>query len=741
MRTVWVMVGLAVTVAAGAAVLLPGRSPAPEEADPSSDSRPNPAPVRPRISADVPQNNFAPINHRNVPDMSRRDAPLRAPEPPKTFEARRPVIQQADHAPKKPEQPAVAANPNPVNPATASTTTTTGAPRQPHRPAPTQSPNQAQLDQRRQELENARRNRIAQAQAQRNPLASPGAITPRAPVNQNQPSGESSTTTPNGPPTLDDILRDNPWLADYAPGGRFADSTGTNSNSPIRGGNNTGGTSGQQGGTNSGSNSGTNTGNTGTTTTSGGGGGAIQPTATVASFKWIPVDNRACGSTLAGFRTNDLYIRIDVAAPVLGMSSETTPLTITGGSFFQNSGGTDDLPTAAALATGPCAQFDTYLNGGASPGFSLLGGGTNNPVFTATRVNGSLFNFGGIVGVQDRARFGDDGYYLLFGRFTAPTAITDFAGRITVNTGVPGTPSFRNFNVDVTFDSTVWTFNPNFGLPGTTTGGTPPGGTPPAGTPPGGTPPGGTPPGTGNPPGGGTPPGNETPPQGDPCANQAPGLTAVWRPIDNMACVNADEEINLTDFRTADLYLRMATTNSQSTIPPFNLQFVSAEVTGSPPVVLTNGAFFQHAAGGNVRPDLVNTNGNPCLVYDTYYAIDTGFTENPRQGQPGNMPAPQIILPPGIPAFSTAGIRGLWVVPGFGASSALPSATDTARFPGDPCGYYVRIGRFTITRGAAFGGTLLVAFVLPGTATTATAEVVVPNCSTCWGQAAPPPTP
>lgn len=835
------MIGVGVTVAATAAVLLPTGSAPPVEEAASEGAAPvsRPIAVGPgptsgsSESVPVVQNNFAPIDRGHMPRTRDRKGPLRAPEASRTSEVRRPMNAVAGENALANTTKAPPAKPAPVTPALA-TTTTTGAGGGPRQVANRNHPSaggaqqnaQAQLEQRRQELESARRQRLQQV---RGPVGGAGGVAQRDSLNNaNQnASGENGGASPNGAPSINDLIRNNPWLADYAPGGRYASSGNTTggasnsgSNSGLNSGSNNSGNLGNSGSNSSGSTGG-NTGGGGRGGTVVGGNGGVSPAATVAGFRWLPVDNRACGATLNGFRTNDLYVRLDVAAPVLGISTETNPLTIAGGSFYQATGTGDGLPTTGALAAGPCVQFDTYLNSGTS--FSLIGGTAGNPVFTPTTVNGSLFNFAGVRGRQDTVVFGDNGFYVFFGRFTAASAISSLTGKLNVDTGVPGTTSFRSFVVDLTFDSTVWAFNAAFGLPGAAGGGQGPGsfsltlpGLGAADVPltpvfawsaatgaidfeltidtdaafamphtfrattattslaiPGATLSNGTvyhwrvvarnAAGTtastpasasfttaGTPPGGGPPddddetPGGETP-GGTPdlCANQAPGITAVWRPIDNGACANEEFEVDLANFATADLYVRMATTNSQSTIPPFSLQFVSAEVSGSPPMTLGNGAFFEHSsatgAAGNLRPALVNTNAVPCLAFDTYVTIDTGLTETPSSGAPGFQPLPQMILPPGVSAFTATGVRGLWVVPGFGASSALPAAKDLARFPSDPCGYYVRVGRLTITRGATLSGTLLVAFVLPGSGATTTAEVTVPNCVACWGQPAPPP--
>lgn len=583
----------------------------------------------------------------------------------------------------------------------------------------------ADIEQRRQQLEAARRQRLASAQRNA-PTVAPHlpSSSGRAARQADTASNEQQAAASSGPPTIEDLIRQNPWLADYAPGGRFANTTpatrnqsagttrpgtSTNSNSGTSAGNTRGGTS---------ANNAFNPGSADPAVTTSGTVGTT-PTATSATARWIPVDNRACGSAVAGFRTNDLYVRLDAAAPVLAISSETSPLTIVGGTFFQSPAGGDDAPSNQAQATDACLRFDSYLNATGVQGFALLGGGTNNPVFTSTRVNGSLFNFTGVVGTRDPARFGDDAFYVLFGRFTASTSITGLSGRLQIETGVPGTTSFRSFTIDVPFDPAIWRFDASFGLPGTTTGGTPPPTTPPPTSPPPTTPPPTTPP----------------PGSADPCAAAAPGLSAVWLPIDNMGCTNEDEEFSLAGARTADLYLRMASTNSQGTTPPFNLQFVSVEVTGAAPLTLTGGTFIQHPAGGNTRPTQSIASQIPCLAFDTYVAIDTALTEEPAGNSPAFQPPPQLILPPGVPLFSASAIRGLWVVSGFGPSSALRSARETTRFPTDQCGWYVRIGRFTITSGSAFSGTIQAGIVLAGSGQTSVVFVPVPNCVICWGAA------
>lgn len=623
--------------------------------------------------------------------------------------------------------------------------------------------NQAQLEQRRQELEAARRARLEQARQQAAGRQTAGGANPANRSNDSNagraPESSNDDRLPNnGAPSLDDILRDNPWLRDYAPGGQFANNTGSNSstNNPRSPSGSSGSNSSSGSNAGSGSNSGSN-GNNGQTIVGGNGGGPVLPMpATTAAARWIPIDNRAC-TAAAGSRTNDLYIRLDTNAPVLGMSSENTPITITGGSFFQISTAGDDLPLESELAATPCVAFDTYLNGGSNPGFTLVGGSTNNPVFTSTTANGSLFNFSGVRGVQNPELFGDQGYYVYFGRFSASTAITGLTGTIAVDTGTPGTSTFRSFNVPVTFEPTLWAFNAAFGNPAAPP---PP---PPPPPPPGdddddddmgGDDDGGDDGGTGGDGGGdgggddggtgGNDGGNggddDGPP--DPCASQAPGLTAVWLPINNNACVNADEEIDLGTFRTADLYLRLAATDSDSPTPFFQVQSVASVSEtdgGAGQLMLVGGQFFEHSAGGNSRPNSTLASQVGCLVFDTYLAIDTLTTEAASGSNVGAIQA--LSIPQGASLIGSESINGFWFVAD--VVTLVNAVAEPAKFPNDPCGRYVRIGRFTITRGASLSGAVSAMIRRPNQSNPnapvnfETVEVVVPNCAACWGTSAP----
>ena len=789
MKHVWILVGGVVVVAAGATLFIPSPTVQPTRTGMDTNdlaSNESSGPTRMSTTEEnlahklLPEqaigaspegrSTFAPVpsQREGLGPRSTRD---RADPPKRTSEeSERRAQNQGVNQPAKPVQAA-----KPVVPVTSTSTTgVSGAPgavgARPVTPTAQSSTNPqaaatAALESRRQELERARRQRIADAQ-QRAALASQNSntsqITNTTPGGSRNEGPGSDGLAANGPdsgnPLLDQIIRDNPWLADFAPGGALANSTGTSlgnigGNGPTgtsNGSNSSNsGTSGSNGSGSSTSNSGTpgtpgsptgpsnTTGSVGIVGGGGGGGSAAGPL--TITHRWIPVDNRGCGSSLAGTRTNDLYLRLTSSAPVLSIDfAGENGLTVVGGQFRQQQGGSDDAPTAPSAGANACVQFDTYLNGGES--YSVIPASTTAGVFpNNTGVDASLFSFTGVTPTQDPARFGDDGFYILVGRFTAPVTITNLSGRMNVGAGGTGA-NFREFPIEIPFDSTLWTFNAAFGSPPSTTGTpgtTPPGTTPPT-TPPGTNPPSTSPPTTppsGNPPSGNPPPtGGENPPPDDPCASDMSGLTAVWLPVDNGGCVDAENNVTLVGMRTADLYLRMKPVATAPNSPPFSVQYVAVidlNSTGAPPLTVAggNGRFHQDPTGGLFRPLATDVTELPCLAFDSYAALDTGATEAPEGAAP-----PAAVLPV---SFTPTTLSGWWVVPDFVASSAVPAAREAVKFPNDTCGRFVRIGRFTITQGSSLTGTIYAGIVRLGRSSSEVVEVVVPNCATCWGQAGP----
>lgn len=200
-----------------------------------------------------------------------------------------------------------------------------------------------------------------------------------------------------------------------------------------------------------------------------------------------------------------------------------------------------------------------------------------------------------------------------------------------------------------------------------------------------------------------------------------------------MACAEPDNQVNLSGFATADLFLRMRRSASTPNTAPFRLHYAqggtaseSGQISFSGGLALTGGArLFQHPLGGSFKPSTADVSDAPCLAFDTYLALDTGATET-GAGEP------LASLETLFLQLSQTGVTGLWIVKGFAAANAIPAVAEPARFPNDPCGRYVRIGRFTVPRGATFSGTVFASIVQVGDSSPTIVRVEVPNCATCW---------
>jgi hypothetical protein len=794
-KQVWVLVGACVVAAAGAAVFMPSSQPTvevPELPEIPAESR---GPTRmSNLTASINarglpsgltsspsagRSAFAPLGESRSPGT--KTGQLRAPEPSRITDAAERQRQAAQKASGVAPAPVPPPRPN-----AATTTTTTGITPAPNAAFNTagnaQAAQAAAVEQKRQQLETARRQRLAESSARSLAMAQSQRA---ANINQisgpeaSADSGRNADANRNGPPTLEQIIADNPWLADYAPGGRYAGGSGTsgsgnsggsNSGGSNNGGSNSGGSN--SGGSNSGGSNGSGSGgsgsggsgsngsgtNNGGGTVIGGGGGGLVPNGPITvTPRWVTVDNRACTS-LAGHRTNDLYLRVSAAVPILSVDlSGNNGLALTGGVFKQATGGRGDRPVAPATGTiEPCLSLDTFLNGGTD--YSLLPGNADSDAFPAgNRVTGSLFNFTGVAGKQNSALFGDDGLYVYVGRFSAPTTITNFAGTIVVGSGAAG--SFRETTVSIPFEPAIWQFDANFGAPaanngggnngggnngggnnggGNNGGGNNGGGNNGGGNNGGGNNGGGNN-GGGNSGGGNNGGGSNPPPVDDPCSSDPGGLTAVWRVVDNNGCVDTENGVDLRNFRTADLFVRMKRDASAPNAAPFRLQYIFSgdlDNRGDLPLTVTGGRFHQDLSGGDFPPFASDVQGSvadevppmACLAYDTYVTLDTGATENP-----GDAATPSTILF----GVTQTTIGGFWVVPNFLVASAVPAVAEPVRFASDPCGRYVRVGRFTITRGASLSGTIHASIVLLGQNAVQLVRVPVPNCATCWGEPAP----
>jgi len=742
MKLVWAMIGVGIAAAAGGALWLSGSAPV-EEAQTetpvaTTQTSRGTQPRQSRVDSLVPgleiqdssggRSVFAGgSSARTGASPGKRSGETRAERPSRVpDEGQGPLIEKRNAA------PLAAAKPT-TTPAKA-TTTTTGSTQVATQvvhapPAAAQGQTQsAAMEQRRQQIEAARRQRQTDADRRRQG----GIATPTQQASSDNGS-ESDSSDNDGIPSLEDIIRDNPWLADYAPGGSKANgNTGSSSsgNSNSNSGSNSG-NSGSSGNNGSSGNSGSGSGPTTTNGTPSGGGGGPAVLPTSATHRWISVDNRACGS-VAGFRTNDLYVRLPSTAPVLSIDlSGDAGFALAGGVFRQSTTGRADLPTSAAT-TDPCLQFDTYLNAGTA--FTILPGNLDSQAFPGNNdIDASLFNFTGATPVQNQTLFGDTGFYILVGRFTASTTLTGFSGTLEVGVGGTGA-NFRTLVVNVPFDAAIWSFNASFGRPGVVT--------PPPDDDDDDDNSGGGPGDDGSPGDDDGSPGDDDNDGGDngedpvdPCLGQPAGLTAVWLAVNNNGCEEPDNNVDLGTFRTADLFLRMPKDVTVSdTTPTFRLQYVSAGNLGTvTPLVVSAGQFFQHPSGDVFKPFNTDVQNEPCLAFDSYVALDTGVTERLSEGTDTSVPA--AVLPV---TFTNGQVNGLWVVPEIAASAAVPAIAEPVRFPADPCGRYVRISRLTLSSGSSTSGLVSASIVLPGSSTPTIVQVTVPNCPSCWGQPATP---
>jgi len=713
----------------------------------------------------VPLDGRSMFNVANIPPPrfgQRPDGSLRAAEPDR-------VSENATRRPRRPEPAEPSVRPIPSDNATVTTGGVESSALEDRRRRQEEARQRAtEAEARRREMEASRVARLQEAQM-RAELANRAAaarqqrpIAPQIAASTENPANAEgqSPRDPNAPPTIEEIM------AMLPNGGRGSTTTGSGSSSGGGGGGGSGSGSGSgSGGSGSGS---SGSGSSGSGSGGGGGGdGGGGPTTTtgngstavVPSLRWIPVDNRACGATLAGHRTNDLYLRLSASAPVVTVGSNaTTGLAVTGGAFFNVAGAGNVLPVGAA--TDPCRAFDSALND-----FGLI-----EPESAALRIDtrlvASWFDFDGATLQQSAAQFGDNGFYLRIGRFTAPVSITGMSGALAVGIGTVGV-NFQQFTITVPFPTELWTDNPDFNLPPSTGsgdgdddgdddgsgnggGGSGGGGSGGGGSGGGDNGGGGGGSGGGGSGGGGGGGGGDGggggggSDDGDddddpPVDNECPGtpgtpfpappyaegdVIAVWLPIDNCGCKDEISDgqggtmvvSDLSEIATADLYIRMSSAA--------RLQFVVSADDVNPPAAralrVTGGEFFQHAFGDRIKPTAQVIEQAPCVAFDSFLALDTPQT---AAG----------VTPSIFQLFWTAtAVEGLWVVPGFSAATAEPARQDAVRFPGDPTGYYIRVARFSVDRGATISGFVDLGIVPVGTGQTMNLTIPIPACAECF---------
>ena len=441
----------------------------------------------------------------------------------------------------------------------------------------------------------------------------------------------------------------------------------------------------------------------------------------VAQLRWVPVDRGACDAELTGTRTNDLYVRLTGRDAVTSIDSGDLAegLTVEGGAFVQVPGGGDSPPTAAAVASNPCVVFDTFLAFGETP-----------PAFGAAVdffAGGLAARWGvadGVVGAQDDAAFGDIGYYVRLGRFTAPTDITSVGGAlavtvvqdengqpVTLRVLVPDCPDCWGIvetdpgdptTGDDQTDDEPGDDNAGDGGSGDDGSGADPGdGGPDDGDPTDGGSGGGG--GSGGDGGSGDDGGSD-----DDTIAPPDGIEAVWI---NCACTDCDEDddnVNdLAGFQTYDLYLRMADPHSF-------LGVYSSGITGGRIAFTEMGGFVYHA------PEPFNSDSAPlpavvaqfpCVEFDSYFALGDA----------------DIIL------FSNATNSSVWS----GELSVvwaanllndpnLPQARRDAALLGDDS-YYIRIMRVTVRPEVTPSGSLVADYQDFATGETRSVRIEVPG--------------
>jgi len=502
----------------------------------------------------------------------------------------------------------------------------------------------------------------------------PAGVAPNSPLVPSNPmpggdgpTGPDLSMLPDGliipdglPQSVIDVLIDAANRGVFQNGGGGSTGGGGGGGSTIGGGGNSGGGGGGIGGGGGGGG--------GTVIGGGGAGGAGGPE---AQLVWVSVPISGC-SELVGQRTRDLYVRLTSPSRVLSADSGVTSagLTITGAGFTQVShsfSSPHTPPSDFEIQQNPCVAYDTYLAfGSSSPG--VLGG---TPIYEPT-LNAQWFGIL-VEAQQNTSLFNDNAYYLRLGRFTAPRDQATIGGEIRVSTarsGGGGTPVPRMLSVP------SWT-EPNGGLDNGSDGGDPLGGGggdgndeddgDDSGNGDGGGDDGDDPGGGG---GGGNDDEDDTP-VGDPEA-----ITLVWHQVDNNGCSADTDGDSVVDFDlsgtlTYDLLMRSPT--------PDRVVAVSTGSDGSNPFsVILGDPVIQYPGpeNSNTLPTASDIAAQPCLAFDTFFAIGTSPDIMFITGEPD---------PEDWPLFVTAE----W------ATDAIVIAQQDSSTYGDSA-YYTRLMRVTI---------------------------------------------
>jgi len=429
----------------------------------------------------------------------------------------------------------------------------------------------------------------------------PGMGQPATPGGPNGPGGRDPSRLPPGliiPDGLPQSVID--LLYDAADRGVFDN----NPSSPPGGGGGGGGGGGAGGGGSGGGGGGG--------IIIGGGGGSVTPE---AQLVWVDATISNCAN-LAGQRSRDLYLRLTGPARVLSADSGvgSSGMTVSGAGFTQVARAPfpeHTPPSQFEIMQNPCAEFDTYLAFGNVSTPAILGG---NPVYNPTL---TAQWFGILVEAQQNpALFNDNAYYHRLGRFTAPTGSVSIGGQIIVSTspsGGGGLPNNRTLSVPSWSAPNGGLISGNGGGGGNGGGDGNGGGGGGDGNGGGG---GGGDDGNGGGGGGGGDGGGDTPPDFN-------TITVVWRQIDNGECsadTNGDSiiDFNLTGTKTYDLFMRAPEAHQ--------LIGVSTGLSGAAPLTIDLGGpavQFPGPLNSNTLPSSNDIADQPCLAFDSYFAIGT----------------------------------------------------------------------------------------------------------------------
>lgn len=728
MKAMWVTIGGLLLVSSGAAVLLPNGS----DTDPARDrmntfmSTPSGKPISDNARAAMTGTRFDPVLSTGAASANGTSTINRPTEAMRADSVRTsPLAQAPTNTARQPR--------NTRN--TPNATTTTGT--------EYRSTRDRQMD-RQRVIEDRQR----QMEQRRQELAAQRELQARQRLGTTSATLASSTTSSTSQTATEGITTTG-----------SATTGGTGTGGAGGAGGNTGGGSGSTGGgTAGGGSSGSGSGGGGSNSGGGGGGGrgggsgGVGGGGTTGSNAlngravWLPVDNASCDS-LENYRTADLFIRFNQSSSVLTVQSRAvTGLKIENGTFSQHPNGTNAPPTSAQIVANPCIAYDSYLAINEAgivftpPEPGALDWGSN--------LVGNWFSLGATPTIQDPTRFGDQGHYVHVARITAPAGETRVGGTLIISVRGATSTAISNVTVTVFNEPSLWSGDPPT---------TPP--FPGANNPTGGNDDdddgtndgnndgddnddtdngnGGNDDGNGNDDGsddgsgnggnGGNGNGNDDdgddddndddnggttddcPEWPDPYFDDIQGVTAVWVPVDNTE--NGCEALD--GFATADLYLRMGAPNRVFTVS--SDQIVAHDDSA---LVFTGPSPLQLAGGFNFQIPDDQLGANPCLAYDSWLMIGSVI--------------PAFINPPN-PSNWGARLDTVWFTTLTERAVQIPELFDD-------CAYYLRVARLTINRGPNSGaeGELRVGFSEPGSSTSQSAVVTIPNCPDCFADDATP---